>query len=91
MAFGRRGRLRKDGEGLLNQAACLNLVSNAIVTWNTVCLERVIDALREEGVCVRDEDIARLSPARHGHVHVLGKYRFDDVPDAGRFRVLGPS
>ncbi len=90
VAFGRRGRLtRKDAEGLLNQAACLNLVSNAIVAWNTVYLDRVIHALRTEGVRVQDEDIARLSPVRHGHVHVLGKYRFDDVPAVGCYRELG--
>ncbi|MCA9610883.1 MAG: Tn3 family transposase, partial [Myxococcales bacterium] len=93
VAFGRRGRLtRKDAEGLLNQAACLNLVSNAVVAWNTVYLDRVVQALRAEGVRVRDEDVARRSPARHQHVHVLGKHRFDDVPDPGRLRQLrGPA
>lgn len=48
----------------MNQAGCLNLVTNAVVTWSTVYMAAVIDRLRAEGKTVNDEDIARLSPAR---------------------------
>ena len=44
----------------MNQAGCLNLVTNAVVTWNTVYMAAVIDRLRAEGKTVSDEDIARL-------------------------------
>src|SRR5438270_3446076 len=45
-----------------NQAGCLDLVINAVVTWNTIYMAAVIDRLRAEGRTMKDEDIARLSP-----------------------------
>lgn len=38
---------------------------NAIIVWNTLYLERALDALRAAGHTVRDEDMARLSPLVH--------------------------
>ena len=38
-----------------------------------------------EGVDVSDEDVPRLSPARHEHINPFGKYRFDRLPRKGRF------
>ena len=46
------------------------------VLWNTVYLQQVVQTLRAEGVEVRDEDLARLSPARYEHINRLGKYTF---------------
>jgi len=46
------------------RAGCLNLVTNAVVTWNTVYMAAVIKQLRAEGKTVNEEDVARLSPAR---------------------------
>lgn len=72
----------------MNQAGCLNLVSNAVIVWNTVYMERLIESLRAEGHVVRDADVARLSPARFEHINPFGKYRFDEVPPRGTFRSL---
>ncbi|MEJ7665212.1 MAG: Tn3 family transposase [Hymenobacter sp.] len=44
--------------------------------WNTVYLQQVVQTLRAEGVEVRDEDLAHLSPARYEHLNRLGKYTF---------------
>jgi Tn3 transposase DDE domain len=33
----------------LNQAACPNLVANAVVVWNTIYMWEVIERLRREG------------------------------------------
>lgn len=52
----------------------LNLVTHLVVLWNTVYLQQVIEALRAEGVEVRDEDLGHLSPARFEHLNRLGKY-----------------
>lgn len=91
LVFGDLGRLRgRDQEALMNQASCLNLVSNAVTTWNTVYMDRAIKALRAAGHEVRDEDVAHLSPARHEHINPFGKYRFDRLPPRGRFRPLQP-
>jgi TnpA family transposase len=53
----------------MNQASCLNLVTNAVVTWNTVYMAAVIEQLRAGGRTVNEEDIARLSPARFEHIN----------------------
>jgi Tn3 transposase DDE domain len=66
----------KQEEELMNQAGCLNLVTNAVVTWNTVYMATVIDRLRAEGRIVNKEDIARLSPARYEHINPHDKYGF---------------
>lgn len=54
----------------------LNLVINLVVRWNTVYLQQVVQTLRAEGVQVRDEDLARLSPVRYEHINRLGRYTF---------------
>src|SRR5205814_8409538 len=78
LLFANKGVLRKkQDEELRNQAGCLNLVTNAVVTWNTVYMAAVIEQLRAEGRPVNEEDIARLSPARYEHINPYGKYRFD--------------
>jgi TnpA family transposase len=40
---------RKQEEELRNQAGCLNLVTNAVVAWNTVYMAAVIERLRSKG------------------------------------------
>jgi TnpA family transposase len=42
LLFANKGTLRKkQEEELMNQAGCLNLVTNAVVTWNTVYMASV--------------------------------------------------
>jgi TnpA family transposase len=40
---------RKQEEAQTNLAMCLNLVINAVVVWNTVYMQAVLDQLRREG------------------------------------------
>ena len=40
---------RKQYEAQTNQAMCLNVVTNAVVIWNTVYMQAVLDQLRAEG------------------------------------------
>jgi hypothetical protein len=77
---------------LRNQAGCLNLVTNAVVTWNTVYMAAVIERLRAEGKTVNEEDIVRLSPARYEHINPYGKHRFEveEVLSRTRLRPLRP-
>jgi TnpA family transposase len=76
--FANTGTIRRKQEGdQTNQAGCLNLLTNAVVAWNTVYMAAVIEQLRAEGYPVRDEDIAHLSPARFEHLNPYGKYLFD--------------
>lgn len=72
------GKIRKrTHEEQLNQAACLNLVVNAITIWNTVYMQAVIEQLKSEGYEVKDEDIKELSPARSEHINMYGRYYFN--------------
>jgi TnpA family transposase len=88
LLFANKGTLRKkQEEELRNQAGCLNLVTNAVVTWNTVYMAAVIDRLRDEGKTMNDEDIARLSPARYEHINPYGKYRFEAEEGLSRSRL----
>ena len=46
LPFANKGTLRRKQEELRNQAGCLNLVTNAVATWNTVYMAAVIEQLR---------------------------------------------
>jgi len=75
--FANQGKLRwHHHEDQANQASCLNLVTNAVVTWNTVYMTAVIEQLKTEGAIVQEEDFVHLSPARYEHVNPYGKYQF---------------
>ncbi len=60
-----------------DQASCLTLVTNAVVTWNTVYIGAVVEQLKAEGQEIAAEDLAHVSPARFTHVNPYGKYEFD--------------
>jgi hypothetical protein len=51
-------------------------VSNAVIVWNTVYMEAVIDRLRAMGERLDPEDLAHLSPARYEHIDPYGRYQF---------------
>lgn len=90
LVFVEDGRIRRRQlEDQENQASCLNLVTNAIITWNTVYIAEGLRRLRAEGHQVNDDAIAHLSPAMYAHVNKHGKYRFDvDRLHAGQLRPL---
>ena len=65
--FAHQGKVqRRQADQQTNQVLCLNLVTNAIVTWNAA-----IERLRAEGRIGRDIDLGHLSPALYGHVNRL--------------------
>ncbi len=68
------------------QALCLALVVNAIVTWNTVYTQRVLDELRAAGEVITTSEIEHISPLAHQHIHLYGHYPFDVAgrPDGHR-------
>lgn len=44
------GKIRcHSNEEQLNQLSCLDLVTNAVVLWNTVYMDAVLDQLRSDG------------------------------------------
>src|SRR3954447_8832424 len=56
---------------------CLSIVVNAIVAWNTVYIQRVLDELLAAGELITTSEIERISPLAHQHVHLYGYYPFD--------------
>ena len=56
------------------RASGLNLVTAAIVLWNTVYLERATQALREKGKLPDDGMLQFLSPLGWEHINLTGDY-----------------
>ena len=79
---GKRGELRQRyREGQEDQLGALGLVVNLLVLWTTRYTDLALAQLRREGMAVRDEDVARLSPLSYAHVNLLGRYHFT-LPEA---------
>ena len=74
---GQRGELRQRyREGQEDQLSALGLVLNVMVLWSTRYIEAVLTAIKQEGLEVRDADVARLSPLGYDHINVRGRYQF---------------
>ena len=73
-----RGRIKhRFPQQHLQMANCLNLLSNAIVLWNTVYMQAALDYLRQSGRDISEEEIVHLSPTRIEHINIHGKYQFE--------------
>jgi TnpA family transposase len=76
--YAHQGKVKgKPDEQLKNQVGCLNLVSNIIIVWNTIYIEKAVEQLRKEGYLVDDEDLKHIWPTRHRHINVYGRYLFN--------------
>ncbi|MEV5745464.1 Tn3 family transposase [Microbispora rosea] len=73
---------QRDQDGMADQIGALGLVLNAIVLFHTRYMDAPVVQLRADGLEVRDEDVARLSPFVRHHINVLGRYssRLPDLP-----------
>jgi TnpA family transposase len=73
--FANQGEFREgDYEEIMNKASCLSLISNAVLVWNTIQIQRLVEDLRAAGHPVKDEDLARVSPLLRAHVISNGSY-----------------
>ena len=87
----RLGEIRdRSFENQRYRASGLNLVVSAVVLWNTVYLERAVQALRDSGEIVDDKILQHLSPLGWEHVNLTGDYiwRQSRQPEQGKFRPL---
>lgn len=76
--YANQGEVRgQTDEQLRNQVGCLNLVTNAIIVWNAVYMEKVVQQLQQQEQPVKDEHLMHLWPTRHAHINVYGKYHFE--------------
>ena len=91
--FNRPGEIRdRSFEQQRYRASGLNLMTAAIVLWNTVYLQRAVAALREQGRPVDDALLQHFSPLGWDHVNLTGDYvwRRNAKVGARKFRLLRP-
>jgi TnpA family transposase len=89
--FYRLGELRdRSFEQQRYRASGLNLVTAAIVLWNTVYLERSIAALKMSDPGVDDDLLQHLSPLGWEHINLTGDYHWPTNTELGEgeFRPL---
>lgn len=73
--FNQLGEMRdRSFENQRYRASGLNLVIAAIVLWNTVYLERVIQHLKDDGQTVNESLLKHLSPLGWEHINLTGDY-----------------
>ena len=69
LVIANKGQLRqRRGEALTHQALCLNLVTNAVIVWNTVYMAAAVEQLKHEGVPVHEGELAHVWPTRYAHI-----------------------
>jgi TnpA family transposase len=93
ICFNRLGEMRdKSYENQRYRASGLNLVTAAIVLWNTVYLERAVNSLKEHGYPVNESLLQYLSPLGWEHIGLTGDYLWQQSkqPKEGKFRPLRP-
>ena len=91
--FNRLGEIRdRSFEQQRYRASGLNLVTAAVVLWNTVYLERAANALRGNGHAVDDALLQYLSPLGWEHINLTGDYlwRSSAKIGVGKFKPLRP-
>ena len=91
--FNRLGEMRdKSFENQRYRASGLNLMTAAIVLWNTVYLERAVQALRDHGEAVDDALLPHLSPLGWEHINLTGDYVWRQArkTERSKFRPLRP-
>ena len=58
----------------MNKASCLNLLSNAVVLWNTLRMERIVTQLRSDGLAIADDHLAHVWPLQRRQVELSSVY-----------------
>jgi TnpA family transposase len=89
--FNRLGEIRdRSFEQQRYRASGLNLLTAAIVLWNTVYIERAVNALREQGQEIDDDYLQYLSPLGWEHINLTGDYLWKSNVKVGngKFRPL---
>jgi TnpA family transposase len=78
--FANQGEFTKgDYEEIMNKASSLSLVSNAILYWNTIKIEKIVTSLRQQGEEIDDEVLSHISLLPYKHVLPNGTYFIEDI------------
>jgi len=68
-----------DYEEIMNKASCLSLVSNAILYWNTIKINGIVEDLRQQGEVIDNETLSHISLLPFKHVLPNGTYFIEDL------------
>jgi TnpA family transposase len=63
-----------DYEEIMNKASCLSLVSNAVLYWNTIKINDIVENLRQQGEEIDNETLSHISLLPYKHVLPHGTY-----------------
>ena len=75
--YGKKGKLYQTYfDGMEEQLSSLGVVTNAIIYWNALYLEKVLEQMKTEGYDCSEELICKLSPLLFEHINFVGKYSF---------------
>ncbi len=75
--FNQLGEIRdRSFEQQRYRASGLNLVTAAIVLWNTIYLEKAVETLRKQGIEVDDKLLQHILPLGWEHIALTGEYRW---------------
>jgi len=55
----------------------LTVVSNAIVLWNALALERAAWKAKKDGIEINEEDLKHILPTMVGHINFIGHFHVD--------------
>lgn len=67
---------RRHHEQQTEQALCLSLVTNAVITWNTAYLELAPERVSQRRERIDRDLLVHVSPALMEHVNLYGTYEF---------------
>jgi len=67
-----------DYEEIMNKASCLSLVSNAILMWNTVQIDKILSSLEAQGETIKQETLSHVSLLPFKHVLPNGTYFIEE-------------
>jgi TnpA family transposase len=68
-----------DDEEIMNKASCLSLVSHAILYWNTIKINGIVEHLRAQGEEIDKDTLSHISLLPFRHVVPNGTYFIEDV------------
>jgi TnpA family transposase len=78
ICYGQRGEIRKRyKEGQENQLGALGLVTNAVILWNSIYMQKSVESLETKSIKIQEADLERLSPLLFKHINMLGHYSFE--------------
>ena len=87
--FHRQGEIRdRTFENQSFRASGLSLITAAIVHWNTVYLDRVVQHVRAQGVIIPDDLLAHVAPLGWEHIALTGDYVWTDSNAITGFRPI---